>query len=112
MNAGQTPLEAEWMLEVSDATIRAGMDRAEAGEVLWKIAERLKGRQPEQGYTIQECYDLVHHRPSAEYYDIYLRTKEFLAGLGLEFADAPGILGPTVLPAEALPDGSGTAVAG
>lgn len=111
MNAGQTPLEAEWMLEVSDATIRTGMDRGEAGEVLWQIAERLKNRPPEPGYTIQECYDLVHHRPSKEYHDIYLRTKEFLAGLGLEFTEAPGTTGPAVMPAEALHDGNGVAVA-
>ncbi len=94
MNAGQTPLEAEWMLEVSDATIRAGMNRPEAGTVLWKIAERLKDRKPEAGYAINECYDLVRHRPSREYHDIYLRVKDYLAGLGLQFVEAPGTLGP------------------
>jgi methylamine---corrinoid protein Co-methyltransferase len=102
MNAGQTPLEAEWMLEVSDATIRAGMDRGRAGEALWKIAEKLKDRKPEPGYTIQQCYDLVRHRPSKEYHDIYLRTKEFLASIGLEFTEAPGTIGPVILPTEAL----------
>lgn len=111
MNAGQTPLEAEWMLEVSDAAIRAGMNRAAAGEVLWKIAEKLKGREPEPGYTIQECYDLVHHRPTKEYHDIYLRTKEFLAGLGLEFTAAPGTVGPSVVSEEALPKSNGAAIA-
>ncbi|MHB1413702.1 MAG: monomethylamine:corrinoid methyltransferase [Chloroflexota bacterium] len=99
MNAGQTPLEAEWMLEVSDATLRAGLDRAKAGDVLWKINERLNGRQPEPGFTIQECYDLVRHRPSREYHEIYLGVKEYLAELGLAFTDAPGTVGP----AEAFP---------
>lgn len=82
------------MLEVSDATIRAEMNRAEAGTVLWKIAERLKDRKPEAGYAINECYDLVRHRPSREYHDIYLRVKDYLAGLGLQFVEAPGTLGP------------------
>ncbi len=87
MNAGQTPLEAEWMLEVSDAVQRAGLDRTTAGEMLWKIEERLKGREPEPGFTIQECYDLVRHRPNKEYHDIYLRTKDYLASLGLPFQE-------------------------
>ncbi len=87
MNAGQTPLEAEWMLEVSDATIRAGMDRAKADEALWKIAEKLKDRRPEPGFAIQECYDLVRHRPTTAYHDVYLGVKEFLAGLGLQFRE-------------------------
>lgn len=83
MNAGQTPLEAEWMIEVSDATIKAGWNRDKAGEVLWKIAEKLKGRQPEPGYTIQECYDLMKHQPSTQYRDIHRRVKDYLSGLGL-----------------------------
>lgn len=87
MNAGQTPLEAEWMLEVSDAAIQAGWNREMAGQVLWKIAERLKDRQPEAGYTIQECYDLINHRPSAAYRNIYLGVKEYLSSLGLPFQE-------------------------
>ncbi|CEP67241.1 Monomethylamine methyltransferase MtmB [Moorella glycerini] len=85
LNGGQTPLEAEWMLEVSDATIRAGLDRVRAGEILKKIAAKLEGRQPEQGYLIQECYDLVHHRPSEQYKAIYEGVKEELSKLGLAF---------------------------
>lgn len=86
MNAGQTPLEAEWMLEVADATQRAGLTRETAAPILWKLAEKLKGRAPEEGQAIQECYDLVNHRPSPEYERIYVDLKEELAGLGLAFA--------------------------
>ena len=85
INAGQTPLEAEWMLEVADATQRAGLTRETAGEILWKLAKKLEDRQPEPGFPITECYDLVHHRPSPEYERIYKETKEELASLGLCF---------------------------
>jgi len=83
VNGGQTPLEAEWMLEVSDATIEHGLDRIKAGEVLKKIANKIGNRKPEQGYLIQECYDLVHHRPSDEYQKIYEGVKEELTKFGL-----------------------------
>ena len=85
MNAGQTPLEAEWMLEVADATQRAGLTRATATPLLWTLAEKLQGRVPEEGFPIQECYDLVHHRPSPAYERIYLEVKADLARLGLAF---------------------------
>ncbi len=86
MNAGQTPMEAEWMLEVAEATQRSGLDRRTAAPILWKLAEKLKDRVPEEGYPIQECYDLVSHRPSPEYERIYLSVKEELARLGLQFS--------------------------
>ena len=85
MNAGQTPLEAEWMQEVADATQRAGLTRETAVEVLWSLANRLESRQPESGYHISECYDLVHHKPSPEYEQLYKGTKEELGSLGLSF---------------------------
>jgi methylamine--corrinoid protein Co-methyltransferase len=85
MNAGQTPLEAEWMLEVADATQRAGLTRATATPILFALAEKLKGRVPEEGVPIQACYDLVHHRPSPAYEKIYLSVKADLARWGLAF---------------------------
>ena len=86
INAGQTPLEAEWMLEVSDAAIRAGLNHDSAGEILWRIAEKLGGRQPEPGLPIQECYDLVRHEPLPNYRQVYQKVKEELSALGLTFA--------------------------
>ena len=85
MNAGQTPLEAEWMIEVADATLRAGLDRERAARVCRALDDKLKGRKPEPGHTIQECYDLVHHRPLPEYAAIYVQLRDELARLGLEF---------------------------
>jgi len=86
MNAGQTPVEAEFMVEVSDAVLKAGLDRSRASEMLVKLAEKLSTRQPRPGYTIQECYDLVNHRPSPEFQKIYMSVKEELSTMGLDFS--------------------------
>lgn len=85
MNAGQTPLEGEFMVEVSDATLAAGLDRKRGGELLVKLTQKLEGRHPEPGFTIQECYDLINHRPSPEYGQIHMQVKEQLTELGLVF---------------------------
>ena len=85
MNAGQTPLEAEWMVEVADATLRSGLDRASAGRICRALNAKLEGRKPEAGYPIQETYDLVHHRPLPAYERIYKSLKEELSSLGLDF---------------------------
>jgi hypothetical protein len=86
MNAGQTPVEAEFMVEVSDATIKAGIDRTKAGKILTKLAKELETRHPEPGFTIQECYDLANHKPKPEFERIYLSVKERLSKLGLDFS--------------------------
>ena len=85
MNAGQTPLEAEWMVEVADATLRAGLRREGAGRICRALAQRLVGREPEPGHTIAECYDLLHHRPFPAYDRIYRQLKDDLSTLGLDF---------------------------
>ncbi len=85
MNAGQTPLEPEFMIEVSDATLKAGLKRDDGGELLKRITKDLEGREPSKGKTIQECYDLVRRRPSKEYEALYSEVKGELADLGLEF---------------------------
>lgn len=85
MNAGQTPLEGELIVEVSDATLAAGIDRERGCEILSKLARQLEDRRPEPGFSIQECYDLVHHRPSPDYEKTYQKVKEQLASLGLAF---------------------------
>lgn len=84
VNCGQTPLEAEWMIEVADAVSRSGLDRQRAGDLLWKLADKLDGQRPEPGLPIQDCYDLVHHRPSPEYERVYVETREELVRLGLD----------------------------
>jgi len=83
MNAGQTPLEAEFMAEVSDAVLRAGLDRNRAADIVRPLVETVSGRQPEPGKRIQECYDLVNHQPTPEFQTTCDRVKERLAALGL-----------------------------
>jgi methylamine--corrinoid protein Co-methyltransferase len=82
-NHGQTPLEAEWMIEVSDAVIEQGIDRKSTNELLSRLAERLKGEKPQEGYSITECYDLIHHKPMPDYEKIYINVKEQLRKMGL-----------------------------
>lgn len=50
-----------------------------------QLARQLKDKHPEPGMSIQECYDLVNHRPTPEYEKIYLKVKGQLASLGLAF---------------------------
>lgn len=83
MNHGQTPVEAEWMIEVSDAVIDQGMDRQGANDLLERIAGRFEGQKPAVGYDITECYDLVRHQPKAEYQEVIKRVKAGLGEMGL-----------------------------
>lgn len=82
-NRGQTPLEAEWMIEVSDAVISQGLDRKGANELLAKLAKTFEGKKPQEGYEITECYDLVHHKPRPEYEGVYAHAKKQISEMGL-----------------------------
>jgi len=84
INHGQTPLEAEWMIEVSDAVIEQGFDRQGANELLAKLAKRLEKEKPAEGYAITECYDLIHHKPAPDYEKTYISVKEQLTKMGLK----------------------------
>lgn len=83
-NHGQTPFEAEWMIEVSDAVIRQGLDRKGANELLKNLAKTFEGKKPEEGYNITDCYDLIYHKPKPEYERTYHKVKKQLSEMGLE----------------------------
>jgi methylamine--corrinoid protein Co-methyltransferase len=86
MNASQSPLDAEWAYEVAAAVMRAGLTRQSTGDLLLKIGDKLKGKVPEAPYhDIREFYDLVHNRPLPEFEKTYLKVKEELTALGLNF---------------------------
>ncbi|MDP3061612.1 MAG: monomethylamine:corrinoid methyltransferase [Chloroflexota bacterium] len=86
MNASQSPLDAEWSYEVAEAVMRSNHTRDTASDLLRKIGEKLKGRVPEAPYNdIREFYDLVHHKPLPAFEKAYLKVKDELASLGLEF---------------------------
>lgn len=83
MNHGQTPLEAEWMIEVSDAVVEQGFDRQAGNELLGRIATVFEGQKPAEGYDIRECYDLIRHRPKEPYAEIYRQVKTRFREMGL-----------------------------
>jgi len=85
MNASQTPLEAEFVYEVAEATMRTGLDGGQAGELLRGVAAKVEGKAPEEPLHISDCYDLVHHRPSPEYKRIHDGVIEELGAMGLNF---------------------------
>jgi len=85
IDACQNPLEAEWVYELAQASMRAGLDRETASDVLRKVNEIVAGKEPEDTFHISQCYDLVRHRPLPQYEKTYLKVKEQVARLGLDF---------------------------
>ncbi len=81
----QTPLDVMFGIEVSDATIKAEIKRADGAEIIREIEKNFKEKPPAEGRRIQECYDLTKHKPSKEYEEIYKRVKTYLTDLGLKF---------------------------
>ena len=52
-----------------------------------KIGDMLKGRVTEAPYhDIREFYDMVHHKPLPAFEKAYLKVKEEVAKLGLDFS--------------------------
>jgi hypothetical protein len=86
MNGGQTPADAELMIEASDAAIRTGVKRGEVYEMFKPIIEKLMANPtPEPGKLITECYDLQRHKPSAEYQGLITRVRDEFSGCGLQW---------------------------
>lgn len=86
MNGGQTPADAELMIEASDAAIRTGIKRGEVYEMFKPIIEKLLANStPEPGKLITECYDLQRHKPSTEYQELITRVKDEFSGCGLRW---------------------------
>ncbi len=85
VNAAQTPLEAEFAWELAQAVMRMKMTRRQASALYEKMATWASGRAIEPAMDVRECYDWVHHKPSQAYYEKYLRVKDDLAKMGLQF---------------------------
>lgn len=83
INAAQTPLEGEWIVEVADAIIRTGLNREKGGELMAKIIQKLRGKTAPPPKPVTELYDLEIHQPKPEYVRIYNKVKEELSSLGL-----------------------------
>jgi len=86
MNGGQTPADAELMIEASDATIRTRIKRNEVYQMFRLVITKLmKNSTPEPGKLITECYDLERHRPSSEYQELIIRVKNEFRDCGLQW---------------------------
>ena len=86
MNGGQTPADAELMIEASDAALRSGIKRDEVYELFKPVITKLmENTKPEPGKLITECYDLQHHKPSPEYANLISEVKEEFAKCGLKW---------------------------
>jgi hypothetical protein len=84
MNGGQTPADAELMIEASDAAIRTRIKRDEVYQMFRPvIAKLMSNSTPEPGKLITECYDLQRHRPSPEYRELIARVKSKFKDCGL-----------------------------
>jgi len=86
MNGGQTPADAELMIEASDAAIRSGVKRDDVYQMFKPVITKLMtNTTPEPGKLITECYDLQRHRPSPEYQELIVRVKKEFEGCGLQW---------------------------
>jgi methylamine--corrinoid protein Co-methyltransferase len=86
INGGQTPADAELMIEASDATIKTGIKRKEIYEMFKPVINKLmSNRTPEPGKLITECYDLQRHKPSQEYQQLIMKVKKEFKECGLEW---------------------------
>ena len=82
-----TPLEARIGMEVGHAVARQGMTREEANVIALKLLSKYeeKAADAPMGKEYQECYDVARALPTREHLDMYLRIKDELADMGIEF---------------------------
>ena len=86
MNGGQTPADAEVMIEASDATLNTKIKRDEIYEMFKPVIENLMNNStPVEGKLISECYDLHRHRPSPEYRILIHKVKDQFKECGLQW---------------------------
>jgi hypothetical protein len=82
-----TPLEARIGMEVGHAVARQGMTREEANVIALNLLSKYeeKAADAPMGKEYQECYDVARALPTQEHLDMYLRIKDELADMGIEF---------------------------
>ncbi len=86
MNGGQTPADAELMIEASDAAIRSGVKRDDVYGMFKPVINKLMTNStPEPGKLITECYDLQRHKPSPEYQELIAKVKKEFEDCGLQW---------------------------
>ncbi len=86
MNGGQTPADAEIMIEASDATLNSKIKRDEVYEMFKPVIDNLMNNTaPVEGKLISECYDLQRHKPSSEYWNLIQKVKDQFKECGLQW---------------------------
>ncbi len=86
MNGGQTPADAELMIEASDAAIGTQIKRDEVYRMFRPVITKLMAKPtPEPGKLITECYDLRFHKPSPEYQELISRVRGEFRDCGLQW---------------------------
>jgi hypothetical protein len=82
-----TPLEARMAMEVGHAVARQGLTREEANHLALRLLDKYEAHAPTAsiGKEYQECYDVATALPTQEHFDMYRKTKDELADLGIEF---------------------------
>ena len=86
MNGGQTPADAEIMIEASDATLNSKIKRDEVYEMFKPVIDNLMNNTaPVEGKLISECYDLQRHKPSFEYWNLIQKVKDQFKECGFQW---------------------------
>ncbi len=82
-----TPLEAKLGCEVGHAVARQGMTREEANELTLRLLAKYEDQADTAplGKEYQECYDVATALPVKAHYDMYLKIKDELSEMGIEF---------------------------
>ncbi len=82
-----TPIESRLATEVGHAAARQGMTRAQANEIALQLLAKYEEHIADAplGKPFQECYDAHTAQPMPWYVDLYKRTKDELAGMGILF---------------------------
>jgi methylamine--corrinoid protein Co-methyltransferase len=85
MNCGQTPLEYQFAIEVSDAVIEMGLRRDQIEDIVgdWMRDLHRKPIPEKKGLNITDVYDLTKNKPREEYRVKYELMKEELIKKGL-----------------------------
>ncbi len=86
VNHAQTPLEAEWTWEVVNAVMRSVRTREKGNEFYRQLGALIDGMPVEPAMDVRDCYDWALHRPSPAYEQVYLKAKDMLSGIGLQFS--------------------------
>jgi hypothetical protein len=74
-------------MEVGHAVARQKMTRAKANELAIRLLEKYESEAATAplGSTYPECYDTAKALPTTEHMDMYLRVKDDLHKMGIEF---------------------------